>query len=320
VSSIRKRRLPSCKTVWQVDYRDQAGRRRHRQFPTRRAADAWLVTARAEVAEGTHVPASESRKFADVADAWIEDCKRRGLERATVDVYEQRLRDYGKVCIGDRRIGELTTADVTQFYEDVLDRSCSHEIVRRVRIEAGAVIRYAQKKGWIVKNAFALTPYEGGKRKKRRPMMPTLQEVRLMIRQVTEHWPDFCAMFYVLIFCGLRSSELRALSWRDIDFGTSTMTVRQRADRWGRIGQPKSDAGTRDILFPEIVSKELKKWRTRCPKSALDLVFPSSRGTVANHANIMNRFLRLMQIEAGILVKKEVVGKDGKKLVKVAAK
>jgi integrase len=167
---------------------------------------------------------------------------------------------------------------------------------------------------------FALTPYEGGKRKKRRPVMPTLQEVRLMIRQVTDHWPDFCAMFYVLIFCGLRSSELRALSWRDIDFGTSTMTVRQRADRWGCIGQPKSDAGTRDILFPEIASKELKKWRTRCPKSTLDLVFPSSRGTVANHANIMNRFLRLMQIEAGILVKREVVGKDGKKLVKVAAK
>jgi integrase len=112
------------------------------------------------------------------------------------------------VCIGDRRIGELTTADATQFYEDVLDRSCSHEIVRRVRIEAGAVMRYAQKKGWIVKNIFALTPYEGGKRKKRRPVMPTLQEVRLMIRQVTDRWPDFCAMFYVLIFCGLRSSEL----------------------------------------------------------------------------------------------------------------
>ena len=167
MASIRKRRLPSGKIAWQVDYRDRINQRRHRQFPTRRAADAWLVTARAEVADGTHVPASESKTFADVADAWIADCKRRGLERATVDVYEQRLRDYGKVFIGDRRIGELTTADATQFYEGVLDRSCSHEIVRRVRIEAGAVLRYGQKKGWVVKNIFSLTPYEGGKRKKR---------------------------------------------------------------------------------------------------------------------------------------------------------
>ena len=141
-----------------------------------------------------------------------------------------------------------------------------------------------------------------------------------MIRQIADRWPDFVAMFYVLILCGLRSSELRALSWTDIDFGTSTMTISRRADRWGRIGPPKSDAGTRDILFPDIVSKELRTWRKRCPKSTLDLVFPSSRGTVANHANIMNRFLRLMQIEAKILVKTEVVGKDGKKLIKLAAK
>lgn len=320
MASVRKRRLPSGKTVWQVDYRDRARKRRHRQFPTRRAADDWLVTARAEIADGTHIAAADSKKFSEVADAWIADCKRRGLEPTTTDVYEQRLRDYGKPLLGDRRIGELTTADATQFYEDTLDRSCSHETVRRVRIETGAVLRYAQKKGWLVRNVIALTPYEGGKRRKRRPVMPTLHEVRAMIEQVKEDWSDFVAMFYVLIFCGLRGSELRALTWHDIDFNTNTMTVQQRANRWGRIGSPKSDAGTRDILFPPIVAKELRKWRMICPKSQLDLVFPTSKGTVQNHANIMNRFLRPMQIEAGVLTKTEVIGKDGKKLIKAAAK
>ena len=39
MASIRKRALPSGKTAWQVDYRDNQGKRRHRQFLTKREAD-----------------------------------------------------------------------------------------------------------------------------------------------------------------------------------------------------------------------------------------------------------------------------------------
>jgi integrase len=320
VASIRKRVLPSKKAVWQVDYRDLKRKRRHKQFPTRRAADAWLVTARTEIADGTHVPASQSPTFKEAADAWIQDCKRNGLEKTTVDVYEQRTRDYSIPLIGDRKIGEFSVSDANTFYEDVLDKSRSRETVRRVRIEAGAVLRYAQRKGWIVKNAISLAPYKHGKRKKTRPPMPRLEEVRSMIDTTTESWADWLAMLFVLIFCGLRGSELRALCWTDIDFKKNMMSVMRRADRWGNIGTPKSEAGMRDIVFPSIVATALKKWKLRCPKSDHGLIFPTSTGTVQNHSNIMNRWLRLMQIEAGVCTRTIIVGKDGKKTVQLIAK
>lgn len=60
MASIRKRVLPSAKVVWLVDYKDGQGKRRHRQFPTKREADLFLVKARAEVAAGTHTPDSAS--------------------------------------------------------------------------------------------------------------------------------------------------------------------------------------------------------------------------------------------------------------------
>ncbi|MCF2521643.1 site-specific integrase [Bradyrhizobium sp. G127] len=325
MASIRKRFVTNPKTKkrtvsWQVDYRDLKKKRRHRQFATRREADAWLVTARSEIAEGTHVPAGESPTFKEAADAWIKDCKRNGLEKTTIDVYEQRMRDYSVPLIGDRKIGELTVADANTLYEDVLEKSLSRETVRRVRIEVGAVLRYAQRKGWVVKNVISLAPYKHGKRNKKRPPMPRLEEVRSMIDTTTENWTDWLAMLFVLVFCGLRGSELRALCWSDVDLKNNRMSVTRRADRWGNIGSPKSDAGTRDIVFPKIVAKALKEWKLRCPKSDYGLVFPTSTGTVQNHSNIMNRWLRLVQIEAGVCNRKVIVDKDGTKTVKLVAK
>jgi integrase len=324
MASIRKRTLKPTKkgqrrVVWQVDYRDLANKRRHKQFRTRKEADDWLVGARAEVAAGTHVPAHDSKTFKEIARAWIKDCKANGLERTTTDVYEQRLRDYGEPLWGERKVGQLTTVDAKQFYEDVLDKSRSQETVRRVRIETGAVLSYAQAKGWLVKNVIHLTPYKV-KRKKKRPPMPSVDEVKALIGSTIAKWPDFLAMLFVLIFCGLRGSELRALCWADIDFKKGIISISKRADRWGIIAQPKSDAGTRDIVCNKTTAKALKEWKLRCPQSDLGLVFPTSKGTVQNHANLMNRYLRLAQIEAGVIEKKITKDKKGKQTIKTVAK
>jgi integrase len=40
--------------AWVADYFDQAGKRRLKTFSTKKAADAWLVTTRGEVARGVH--------------------------------------------------------------------------------------------------------------------------------------------------------------------------------------------------------------------------------------------------------------------------
>ena len=45
---------------WQVDFVDQEGKRRHRQFARQKNADAWLVQARGQVAAGTFTPDSTS--------------------------------------------------------------------------------------------------------------------------------------------------------------------------------------------------------------------------------------------------------------------
>ena len=63
MASVRKRTWRSGgqdKTAWVVDYFDQQGKRRHKQFSRKKEADLFLVTARGQVVAGTYTADSAS--------------------------------------------------------------------------------------------------------------------------------------------------------------------------------------------------------------------------------------------------------------------
>jgi integrase len=104
-----------------------------------------------------------------------------------------------------------------------------------------------------------------------------------------------------VIFTGLRASELRGLTWEaDVDLIDGTVTVRERADRWNKIGPPKSNAGKREVPLAPIVVNALKEWKLACPKGEFDLVFPNSEGRVQSLPNLHRRGLGPVQVAAGI--------------------
>jgi integrase len=101
-----------------------------------------------------------------------------------------------------------------------------------------------------------------------------------------------------------------------------TITVRQRADAWGGIDEPKSEAGNRTVPLPAMVVNALKQWKLACPlrntgkKDAdgepikeLHYVFPSGKGRVESHSNIVQRHWWPLQIAAGVSV--QALDEDG---------
>jgi integrase len=104
--------------------------------------------------------------------------------------------------------------------------------------------------------------------------------------------------------CGLRASEIRGLRWKDIDLKAATLNVNQRADRFNKIGAPKSASSIREIpLAPQAVS-ELRAWKLECPPSEFDLVFPTKPGKVARH-------LILFRLVESVMRQAKVVDKQG---------
>ena len=105
--------------------------------------------------------------------------------------------------------------------------------------------------------------------------VPTKEAIRALIEAADE---DFKPHLIVSALGGLRASELRGLRWQDVDFDKGFLHIRQRADAYNQMGEPKSRAGFRDIPAGPMVLNALRRWKLRCPKNALDLVFPAPQG------------------------------------------
>jgi integrase len=300
MASIRKRILPSGKVVWQVDYRDGANKRRHRQFETKRAADGFLVGARAEVAAGTHTPESASITVRAAADIWLDRCARDGLEETTLRAYREHTRIHIVPIIGDLKLSKLTTPEANSFVDRLLTSGRSRDMTKRVLRTLSAIVAEAKGRGLVAANHVRdAASIKVSRRGKSRPEMPTKEELRSIVGSTPDrHRP----LILAAIFTGLRSSELRGLTWNNVDLKVGIVHVRQRVDRFNKFGPPKSEAGTRDVPMAPLLIKTLREWKLACPRGDLDLVFPTGAGRVESHSNILSRIFWPIQLAAGVTV------------------
>ena len=93
--------------------------------------------------------------------------------------------------------------------------------------------------------------------------IPTPDEIRAIVAHLDGRWRP---LLLTAIFTGLRASELRGLRWVDVDLKRGELHVRQRADRYNAIGQPKSEAGERTVPLPPMVVTHAARVEARLPE------------------------------------------------------
>ena len=310
MASIRKRTLPSGETRWLVDYKDGAGGRRAKMFIAKRDADAYLVKVRAEVSAGTHVADSQSVTVAEAADLWVASGQRDQLEETTIRQRRQHADLHIKPLIGETKLSRLTAPAVQTFVDRLLETR-SRPMARRVLTSLKGLLGEAQRRGLIGHNPAAVSRVpkrrsEGGD--DQRAPIPSKDHLRGMISKSSELWPlvrrntsgntvTCCwrPLVVTAVFTGMRASELRGLTWSHVDLEQGVIRVRQRADRYGKLGSPKSKAGRRDIPLAPMVINTLREWKLACPVTQQELVFPSERGQILLHSNLYNQcFMALL--------------------------
>lgn len=312
MASIRKRTLPSGKIVWQCDYRDGGGARRSRQFQMKKDADAFLVKARSEVAQGIHAPDSTSITIAEAAALWLARGVSEGLEQSTLDSYGQHVELHIKPLIGATKLSRMSVPSV-QAFADELSKTRSRSMVKRVITSLSGIFSEAQRRGLAAQNPVSAVRIRMPKRDVVRPEMPSKEELRAILQGAKPKWKP---LIWTATFTGLRGSELRGLKWEDVDLKEAVLHVRRRLDKNMKFGPPKSEAGTRDIPLAPSVVTILREWKLACPKGEHDLVFPNGVGNPEHHQNILNRGFFPLQIAAGITVDTGKVDKDGNAVVK----
>lgn len=311
--SVRKRTWTTgkgvAKAAWVVDYVDTKGKRRLKSFKLKKEADQFEATARVEVREGVHVADRDTVTVTKAGAFWIASGEAAGLERSTINQRKRHLKFHIEPLIGEALLSKITVPTVREFEDRLRSEGRSPAMIKKAVGSLGSILADAIERGLATRNPVRdiRGRRKGDRQQERRQNrrlkvgedIPSREEVRAFVGALSGRWRP---LLLTAVFAGLRSSELRGLRWKDVDIEGRSISVHQRADEFGEIGRPKSEAGERTIPIPPMMVNALREWKLACPKGDLGLVFPNGAGNVESHANVVNRGLIPAMIEAGVTV------------------
>jgi integrase len=322
--AVRKRKWVTksgeAREAWVVDYVDQKGERHIETFEKKRDADIRHDAVRTDVRKGIHTAINRSITVEQAAKQWLKHVEAEGVERTTVDQYEGHVRLHILPRIGGEKLAVLTAPRMESLRDELL-RDLGRAMGRKVLTSIKAILKDAHRRGFTAQNVAAGVVIKKDKRaENHRPQVgidiPLPAEIQSIIGAAKGRWKP---LIITAAFSGLRASELRGLRWEDIDFKTSEISIRQRADIHNELGKPKSEAGVRTFPLRSIVIKTLREWKIACPPG--ELVFPNKSGNIENLSNILQRGFHPAQLAAGVTVTakdddgKVVRDDDGKPVV-----
>jgi integrase len=297
-------------SAWLVQYStpepDKRGKRtRHvKFFRTKKAADAYEAQVRVDVTAGTHTPPSKSPTVAAAAKEWIAFVKGEGREQTTIDQYQQHVDLHINPRIGHVKLAILTTPAVEAFRDKLVAELSSRAMAKKVLGSLKMLLKDAKRRGRVAQNVATGTQIKMDPRDKRDLKagadFPLQEEIGRIVRAAPEGKAR--ALLMVAAFAGLRASELRGLRWEDVTLRKDggTITVDQRADRFGAIGSPKSKKGRRSVPIGPLVANTLRGLKAEATGS---LVFGTGTDKPDNHSNIVQRVFHKAQVAAGVVDK-----------------
>ncbi len=329
--AVRKRvwttRRGEQKEAWIVDYAVN-GSRHIETFERKKEADAREAEVTVNVRKGIHIAPSKTPTVREAGKLWLEHCAHE-LGRGTVATYKQHLHLHINPYLGHYRLAHLTTPMVRQFADDLragkpapfpadekpherFKQKRSPAMVRKVRTTLGNMLADMHERGLVAMNAVrGLKRQKPNKRQQAEHKqlevgvdIPSPDEIRKIIANLPERWRP---ILLTAIFTGLRASELRGLQWKNVKLKEDKpkLEVRQRADRFLEIDEPKSKAGSRDVPLSPMLANMLREHRLKTKfKAEDDFVFATNKGKVQDYGNILHRGIEPAQIAAKVVDKK----------------
>jgi len=176
-------------------------------------------------------------------------------------------------------------------------------MVRKALVSLGSLLADAQERGLEARNPVRdmrrarRNAYGSRRRLQVGVDVPTPAEIKIIVHAAQGRWRP---VPLTAIFTGLRSSELRGLRWSDVDLDARILHVRQRVDRYGKIGPPKTEAGTRNIPLPPIVVNTLREWKLSSPHNDANLIFANRAGKPLTHTDLLKRGLVPILLAVGL--------------------
>lgn len=281
--------------------------RRTNSFGTRDEAEAWLLDVRQRADELTATVADQT--LATYLRWWIEEEAAKGkpgrapLAESTVRGYRSNIDNHLIPALGERKVGELTVAELDRFANAKLKEGLAPTTVNRFRETLRSALSTAVRQDRLLRN---VARYGGGVGVEPPPVDRFTDDElgRILEAARNEH---FLPVILLLARTGLRAGEACGLRWRDVALTGERprLSVVWQLNKWGDLVRPKSRTARRTIPLRSEVVEVLCEWRGRQAVWAdrlgdewgndHDLVFTTRTGGPVWTRNVSRAFTRAQE-------------------------
>ncbi len=270
--------------TFEVDYRDQHGKRHLKTFPTKREAKAHEKDVLAQVAKGEYTPPS-NQTVKELAEEWYQKKTAQPYRRSTLKGWKNHVDNFIIASLGDLKIHVVDVQAVEKAAADWSART-SPKTANKVLTTLTAILDMAERHGKVKRNAaekaerLKVATEEDNVIAVEPEQVYSKVELGKLI-QATEGRDRLLVM--VMGLTGLRIGEVLALTWPALDLDAGKLHVRLTladSDKGEEplFQPPKTKGSKRTIELPRELVKELKVWKLKCPITERDLVFATEEG------------------------------------------
>jgi integrase len=269
--------------TFEVDIRDQYGKKRLKTFKTHREAKAYEKETLALISKAEYTPPS-SKTVGEVAREWYEQKASQNYRRSSLVGWKNRVDNYIVESLGSIRLRDLDVKMVENALAE-WSKQVSAVSANMALTTLAAVLDMAERRGDVSRNVVdkaerlkVATEDDGDevdedKVYTKAELLRLIQACQGMIR----------ALVMLLAFTGLRIGEALALSWDAVDLKAARLDVRLTLGDSGEAASPlfqppKTKSSKRSIPLPHELVKELTAWKIRSPISERHLVFAMEDG------------------------------------------
>jgi integrase len=256
----------TCSPSYRVQIR-RGERSTVKTFTTIPAAQAWRAEQLRRLRFGREMQAPYTvgealdRFLADLESGVATNRSGEPFKPGNVIGYRQTVNRYLRGALNGRLvripISDLSPVDVAGVADEIVERGLSASTVRNAMMPLRVVVRREIRRGVLDRNPFVgvTMPAVRG----RRDRFATREEASILLGVLDDPTRAFYAAAF---YAGLRSGEISALRWEDVD--TAAREIRVRASYCSRSGQmtaPKSQAANRVVPMQAALGSILDTYR-----------------------------------------------------------
>lgn len=229
-------------------------------------------------------------------DVWLQEYKELQVKEGSKLVYSDAYRLYIKKSIGKMQLQAVQGEHIQKIYNDLKRNGYSTSTIDIVATVLSGMFKRAFMNKRISENPAKMASATFKKEDKKEMRVMTKEEQKLFMEYAKDSW--LYPLIYLALFSGMRSGELRGLTWENVDFEKRWIYVNRSLLYLNNeyvLGQTKTESSVRKIPMVDNVYDVLKKhkkeqlerrmllgdmWKEKVGME--QLVFPSDTGYPMN--------------------------------------